>query len=226
MVPWVEVGRAPIRGAGEIVLARRGDEFVIRAGGGELMNSRLHASEDALATLGCEALVSRRAPRVLVAGLGMGFTLRSALDVLPSDAKVTVVELVPAVVEWNRGPLAHLSNEALKDPRVEIETRDVAKVIKKYEAHFDAILMDVDNGPAALTAPSNLALYGSEGLAAARRALVKTGVYCVWSAADDPKFTTRLGRAGLHARTVRVPARVGGPKKHVVWIASVSGRKD
>ncbi|MFO0679500.1 MAG: hypothetical protein U0169_23440 [Polyangiaceae bacterium] len=225
MIPWVEIGRttvgAPRGGDGgdTLVLARRGDEFALRlARGGELMNSRAHASEDALATSTCTA-IPRRDPHVLVGGLGMGFTLRAALDVLPKSARVTVVELAPEVVAWNRGELGDAAGRPLEDPRVQVVVGDVAPVVARSRGAFDAIAMDVDNGPMALTAPANKRLYGPRGLDTFREALREGGTLGVWSASDDTAFTARIERAGFDVRIERVPARPGGPKKHVLWIA-------
>jgi spermidine synthase len=218
VLPWIELGRAAVP-EGELVLSRRGDEYAIRLRGAELMNSRMHHSEERLATLGCEGLREKAGARVLIGGLGMGFTTRAALDVLPADAKVTVAELVPAVVEWNRGPLAPLAGHPLDDPRVEVVIEDVRMVIGEADEELDAILLDVDNGPDAFTAPSNAALYGVAGLKRARRALVSGGVLGVWSVEDDRAFTGRLTGVGFAVEQHRVPARPGSGVRHVLWIA-------
>ncbi len=219
MIPWEELERAPVPGGGELTLLRRGDEFSIRAGTQELMNSRTHGSEEALAELGCAGLPRVRDAFVLVGGLGMGFTVRACLDRLGPGARVEVAELVPAVVRWNRGPLAHLAGRPLEDARVRVFEDDVGEVIRAAREVYDAILMDVDNGPAALTSEANARLYGAGGLAAAARALAPGGTYALWSPADDRRFTERLRRAGFEVRTERVPARRGGGARHVLWLA-------
>jgi spermidine synthase len=202
-----------------LALTRRDDEYMILASGKPLMTSRMHGSEDTLATLGCRDLPPR-APRVLIGGLGMGFTLRSALDLLPADALVVVAELVPAVVEWNRGPLGPLAGHPLDDPRVRIDMRDVGDVIRSSTAVFDAILLDVDNGPDAFTLAGNASLYGDAGIAAARRALKPGGALAVWATEEDKRFVQRLGRAGFAAATERVRARAGrGRSRHVIFVA-------
>jgi len=231
VIPWEELDRVLVPGGGELTLLRRGDEFSIRAGTQELMNSRMHGSEEALAERGCAGLVRdsgvetpvRGAPvrgvRVLIGGLGMGFTVRACLDRLGAAARVEVAELVPAVVRWNRGPLAHLAGRPLDDARVRVLEEDVGEVIRAARATYDAILMDVDNGPAALASAANARLYTAAGLAFAARALVPGGTYALWSPVDDRRFTERLRRAGLAVTTERVPARPGGGGRHVLWVA-------
>jgi spermidine synthase len=217
VVPWRELGRAKV-GGDELVLARRGDEYAIRLRGAELMNSRSHASEEALARLACTGLARTRDARVLIGGLGMGFTARAALDALAPDARITIVELVPEVVAWNRDHLAALARRPLEDPRIDVRVGDVAATIGEAHDAWHAILLDVDNGPDAFTAPANAALYGLKGLIAARRALVKDGALGVWSVEDDKKFTDRLRGAGLDVERHRVPARPNSNVKHVIWI--------
>lgn len=219
MIPWQELERASVPGGGELTLLRRGDEFSIRAGTQELMNSRMHGSEEALAARGCAGLERVPRARVLVGGLGMGFTLRACLDRLGLDARVDVAELVPAVVRWNRGPLAPLAAHPLDDPRVQLHEGDVGELIRAAREAWGAILLDVDNGPAALAAGSNARLYGPSGLADAARALAPGGVYALWSPVDDRRFTERLRRAGFTVRTERVPARPGGGARHTLWLA-------
>jgi spermidine synthase len=221
VVPWKQLGRAVLPD-GELVLAQRGDEFVLRHRGAELMNSRMHQSEEALATLGCAGL--RANAHVLIGGLGMGFTTRAALAALGPDARITIAELVPEVVEWNRGPLAHLAGRPLDDPRVEVRVADVAAVIGSQRAALDAILLDVDNGPDAFTAPGNAALYGVRGLERARAALRPGGCLGVWSVEDDRRFTGGLHHAGFTVEKHRVPPRPNSNARHVVWIARSPGR--
>jgi len=179
------------------------------------MNSRSHRSEELLATLACAGLPT--SARVLIGGLGMGFTARAALDTVPSDANIVIAELVPEVVAWNRGPLAHLAAHPLDDPRVSVRIVDVAEVMSEQTHH--AILLDVDNGPNAFTAPNNAKLYGVRGLERARRALVPGGTLAVWSVADDKGFTGRLRAVGFSIETHRVPPRPNSGARHVVWIA-------
>lgn len=197
------------------MLSRRGDEYVLRMRGAELMNSRSHRSEELLATLGCAGLPPRA--RVLIGGLGMGFTTRAALEAIPTDATIVVAELVSEVVAWNRGPLAHLAAHPLDDARVTVRIADVAEVMS--EGTYHAILLDVDNGPDAFTSPSNSKLYGVRGLERARRALVPGGTFGVWSVADDKGFTGRLRAVGFTVETHRVPPRPNSGARHVVWIA-------
>ena len=200
-------------------LTKRDEEYVVLLNGKTLMSSRMHGSEEALATAGCQHLRAADRPRVLVGGLGMGFTLRAALDMLPADAVVTVAELVPAVVEWNRGPLSPLAGHPLKDRRVRIDLNDVGFTLRANPGRFDAVLLDVDNGPRAFTTEANQGLYDNAGVAAAYAALRDEGVLAVWSAWEDRKFEQRLRHHGFVARTERVRARLkkGGPR-HTVFL--------
>jgi spermidine synthase len=200
-------------------LTRQGTEYVILASGKPLMSSRMHGSEEALASFGCATARTRDQPCVLVGGLGMGFTLRATLDVLPPDATVVVAELVPAVVEWNRGPLGPLAGHPLKDQRVRVEIGDVAATLAASARRFDAVLLDVDNGPAAFTATLNTRLYDDRGLAAARRALKDGGVLAVWSAWEDRRFEQRLRYGGFTVQVERVRGRLkkGGPR-HTIFV--------
>lgn len=183
------------------------------------MNSRMHQSEDQLATRGCAGFAARSGVRVLIGGLGMGFTARAALDVLAPDARVVIAELLPEVIEWNRGVLAHLAGNPLADPRVEVVKGDVGAVIGRSRGAFNAILLDVDNGPDAFTAPGNASLYSVGGLERARRALAPAGRFGVWSVADDRAFTGRLRGRGFDVDIHKVPPRAGSGANHVVWIA-------
>ncbi|WP_027483169.1 hypothetical protein [Deinococcus pimensis] len=220
MIPWTVLGTAPIPGGeGELRLARRGAEFSISLSGrGELMNSRVHSSEDALAELAVAELHAP-SPRVLVGGLGMGFTLAAALRVLPPGASVTVAELVPAVVDWNEGALGECAGWPVRDPRAVVRVADVADVIAGSAGAFDAVLLDVDNGPEGLTHRDNDRLYSRAGLAAARRALRPGGVLAVWSAHPSPAFTSRLRSVGFDVRAVDTRARQGRGSRHVIWLA-------
>ena len=203
----------------DMKLTRRANEYIILANGKSLMSSRMHGSEEALATLACRRLRTLEQPCVLVGGLGMGFTLRATLDVLPPDAMVIVAELVPAVVEWNRGPLGPLAGQPLKDRRVRVDVGDVAVTLSSGPGRFDAVLLDVDNSPAAFTSSDNARLYDDRGLAAARAALKIGGVLAVWSARDDRKFEQRLRYGGFTVEVERVRARLkkGGPR-HTIFL--------
>jgi spermidine synthase len=220
MIRWVHLDTATAPGGGELRLMQRGTEYSIMSGAIELMNSRLSGSEQALATLVCARLQDRPAPHVLIGGLGMGFTLRAALEHLGPKARVTVGELVPAVIAWARGPMAHLSGACLEDPRLTIREGDVAAVIGCAEGAFDAILLDVDNGPEGLSRPDNDRLYDAQGLAAARRALKPGGILAVWSSAPDRDFTRRLAKAGF--KVEEVPVRASGKRgaRHLIWLAT------
>jgi spermidine synthase len=200
-------------------LARRDNEYIIFANGKSLMSSRMHGSEEALATLACHRVRSLEHPCVLIGGLGMGFTLRATLDLLPPDAMVVVAEMVPAVVEWNRGPLGPLAGHPLKDKRVRIEMGDVAVTLRSGPGKFDAVLLDVDNGPTAFTASDNAWLYDDRGIAAARTALKMDGVLAVWSARDDRKFEKRLryGKFAVQVERVRGRMKKGGPH-HTIFL--------
>jgi spermidine synthase len=218
MKPWEVLARAPAPEGGEFVLHHRDGEFVIRVRGQELMSSRVHGSEEAMARLASKALGDIAAPRVLIGGLGLGYTLRATLDVLHADARVVVAELAEAIVEWNRGPLAHLAGRPLEDPRVQVEVGDVRRVMRSG-APWHAILLDVDNGPAALTRASNASLYDSSGLTAAHAALAPGGVLVVWSAGPDDRFTARLVQAGFLAETHPVRAGKGRGTRHTLFVA-------
>ena len=200
-------------------LYQRATEFSIKAGNAELMNSRAHGSEDALAELGCAGLAERCAARVLVGGLGMGYTLAAALRQLGPDAELVVAELVPAVVRWNRGPLAHLAGHPLSDARVKVYEQDVGKLLRAERVGFDAILLDVDNGPEGLTRKANDWLYGFEGLDAAYAALRPAGVLSVWSAGPDSAFAQLLRKVGFAVNEARVRAHGGRGARHVIWTA-------
>lgn len=221
MLPWIELDRAAIPGDGtELRLKQRGQEFSIMLGANELMNSRLSGSEEALATLSWERITGRKNSHMLIGGLGMGFTLRAALGVLPQDARVTVAELVPAVVDWARGPMVELHKGTLDDPRVDIHVGDVGALIQSHKAVYDAILLDVDNGPDGLSRPSNDGLYSPSGLQFARAALRPKGVLAIWSSAPDAAFTRRLRQAGFATEEVSVRANgKRGGARHMLWMA-------
>ena len=220
MKPWELLGEAEAPDGTAMALTRRSGEYVILAGGESLMSSRMHGSEEALATLGCRAARTLDEPIVLIGGLGMGFTLRAALNVLPSRATVIVAELVPAVVDWNRGPLGPLAYHPLEDPRVRVDLGDVVLTLRAAPDGFDAVLLDVDNGPAPFTSDANIGLYDDRGIAAIARALRPGGVLAVWSARDDRKFEQRLRYGGFRVTAERVRGRLrkGGPV-HVIFVA-------
>jgi len=227
VIPWVLLDSAPVPGgSSELRLLRRGAEFSIRLGRDELMNSRLSGSEEALATMACERIRSRKAPRLLIGGLGMGFTLRAALSSLGADARVTVAELVPAVVKWARGPMIEVFGDSLADPRVRIHEGDVGQLIRSGPAAFDAILLDVNNGPEGLTRDANDVLYDLQGLTAARTALRPGGVLAVWAVRPDLKFSRRLRKAGFDVDEIKVRAnKARGGTKHTIWIATRDSRQ-
>ncbi len=218
MIPWELLDRAPVPGsASELRLQRRGTEYSITVDGHELMNSGLHGSEDALAEEALTRRAETRNPRVLIGGLGMGYTLAAALARLGHEAQVTVAELVPAVVTWNRGPLAHLAGNPLADPRVTVAEGDVA--LQFTPATWDAILLDVDNGPGALTHPDNEKLYGAPGLRKLYAALRPGGILGVWSVAVDDAFDRRLRALPWSVEQLHPRARKTRGGRHTVWIA-------
>jgi spermidine synthase len=226
-VKTLELLGQTVSGDGTVVkLMRRSDEYIILANGKPLMSSRMHGSEEVLATLACQRARMLEKPNVLVGGLGMGFTLRATLDVLPPGAKVVVSELVSEVVEWNRGPLGQLAEDPLKDPRVQVEIDDVAMTLSSRPGYFDAVLLDVDNGPAAFTSSSNNAgLYDDRGIAVAFAALKLDGMLAVWSAREDRKFEQRMrhGRFDVKVQSVRGRLKNGGPK-HTIFLGHKSSK--
>ncbi len=227
VVPWEVLGEATAPDGTLLSLTRRGHEYVILAKGKSLMSNRMHGSEEALATLGLKALPSSAkategTPRVLVGGLGMGYTLRATLNHLPASAIVDVAELMPAIVAWNRGPLGPLAEHPLHDPRARVIVGDVATTLRANRAAFDAILLDVDNGPAAFTTDFNGGLYDNAGVAHAKAALKPGGTLAVWSAWDDRKFEQRLRYAGFAVSVEHVRARLkqGGPY-HTIFLGTL-----
>ena len=228
MIPWQQLGAAQVPGADiELRLMRRGAEFSMKLGQNELMNSRLSGSEEALATLSCKKIEAVKRPHLLIGGLGMGFTLRAALAVLGREARITVAELVPAVIAWAHGPMADLFGDSLTDPRATIREADVVDVIKSSPAAFDAILLDVDNGPEALIRKANDALYDVSGLQAIQRALRPGGILAVWSSGPNIAFTKRLRAADFDDNEVGVRAttkRSGA--HHLIWFATKSGARN
>jgi len=221
MIPWELLDSASVPGAGgELRLYRRGDEYSIRVSDqGELMNSRMHGSEDALAEMTCTRLTDVTRPRILIGGLGMGFTLAAALQHAPADARIIVAELVPAIVHWNLGPMGEESEYPLRDERVSVREGDVALILQTESDAYDAILLDVDNGPEGFTRPENDWLYDVDGLVAAYSALRTNGVLAVWSAGSAPDFMQRLNKIGFDVEEVRVRAHAGKGARHVIWFA-------
>lgn len=220
MIPWEFIDSAPVPGSDrELRLYRRGGEFSIRLPDCELMNSRMHGSEESLAELVCERLARLEAPRMLIGGLGMGFTVMAALQNLNGAAQLVVAELVPKVVAWNRDQLAELAGNPLADPRVTVREADVCLVIMEEKRAWDAILLDVDNGPDGLTSGENDRLYGPTGLTAAFCALRPGGLLAVWSVAAAPAFTKRLRQTGFVVEEVTVRARGKRGGRHVIWLA-------
>lgn len=215
---------ANIPGGDELKLFRRelkgGDEFSIMLGRIELMNSRVSGSEEALATLTCKQIKAKN-PRILIGGYGMGFTLRAALGVLPNQAHVEVAELIPAIVDWARGPMAEVSGDCLEDTRVKISIEDVSKIIAAADREYDAILLDVDNGPDGLTKGDNEQLYGMTGLGTAKSALRAGGILAIWSSGPDAAFGKRLQKSGFAVDEKTVSARANGKgAKHTIWLAT------
>jgi spermidine synthase len=226
--PFQLLGEAHSPDGTVIQLTRRDDEYVILAAGRHLMSSRMHASEESLAALGCRRAAALKQPAILIGGLGMGYTLRAALDLLPATATIVVAELIPAIVEWNRGPLAPLAKNPLADPRVRIEIKDVAAILHTRAAHlpqkFDAILLDVDNSPAAFTDSANAALYSAQGIAAAHASLNPAGTLAVWSAEarEDRPFADRLRSANFAVQTEHTRAHANKGPRHTIYLAQKS----
>lgn len=226
MISWEQLDAARLPGGGELRLKRRGTEFSIMLGSNELMNSRLSGSEEALATLAAARIAGRVTPRLLIGGLGMGFTLRAALAALGMEARIEVAELVPEVIAWARGPMSEIFAGCLDDPRVAVREDDVAAMINAARADFDAILLDVDNGPEGLTVATNDRLYDHGGLAAIRRALKPGGVLGVWSQGPDGRFSRRLRDSGFVVEEMKSRAGRGRGARHVIWLATNGAARD
>jgi spermidine synthase len=222
VIRWEEIDRADVPGGeGEVILRKRGTEFSIRTDTTELMNSRLHGSEDALAELTCNRIARKKQHRILIGGLGMGYTLAAALQYSEADSLVTVVELIPAVVRWNREHLGHLAGNPLDDGRVSVLEEDVAASVSSKKSTWDAILLDVDNGPDGLTRQANDRIYGMGGLQKAFRALRPGGILSIWSSGADEHFTRRLKQCQFQTETVAVRARKSGKgSRHTIWLAA------
>lgn len=220
MIPRELLGTAQIPGGGELRLFRHNRDFMILLDRNELMSSRMAGSEEALATMSCARIAQCKTPHMLIGGYGMGFTLRAALAALPADAVVTIAELVPEIIAWARGPMQQLAAGCLDDRRVRLLQGDVTEAIRSSRGGYDAILLDVDNGPDGLVRDANDLLYGEQGLRAAKAALRPGGVLAVWSAAKDDAFARRLKRAGFAVEEVEVRARANGKgAKHIIWFA-------
>jgi spermidine synthase len=219
MLPWIELGRAKVPGGGEFRLMQRGQEFTIFAGTVGLMSSRQSGSEEAMARIAAERVGGRPRARVLIGGLGMGFTLRATLAGFRPDAEIIVAELVPEIAgDWARGPLAEVHGPSLDDPRISLHIGDVGAAMAGDR--FDAILLDVDNGPEGLSRPGNDALYSHGGIATAKAALKPGGLLAVWSVAPDPHFTRRLQQSGMQVEELKARAHGGRGARHVIWVAT------
>jgi spermidine synthase len=218
---WTQLGEAPIPGSKRSLSLYRGkDDFFIRiSGGGELMSTRKHGSEDALGALPCERLRHPDTARVLIGGLGMGFTLAAVLKAVGSRARVTVAELIPEVVDWNRGPLGERSGRPLDDPRTRVHVGDVVKLLRRKRASYDMIALDVDNGPEGMTTSGNDWLYSESGIATAQDALKPGGILAYWSAGPDQAFHDRLRRCGFLVEEVVVHAHGNKGARHTIWLA-------
>ena len=224
MISRQHLATAFVPGGEELRLYSHDRDFMILLRRDELMSTRMRGSEEALAVQTIARLGERKAPRLLIGGYGMGFTLRAALAALDDKAHVTVAELVPEIVEWARGPMAELTAGCLDDPRVSLVLQDVADAIGAVTASWDAILLDVDNGPDGLVRAANDRIYSPAGLAAAKRALRPGGVLAVWSAAPDAGFTRRLRSAKFAVEEVSISARANGKgPRHVIWFARKAG---
>lgn len=221
MIPWEHLDTTPVPDGGSMQLWRRGDEYVLRVDGKDLMSSRVFGSEEALAEIPISRLQDPSSARILIGGLGMGFTAQAALQHTGNNAQIVIAEVVPGVVAWNRGPLAHLAGHPLDDPRTTVFEGDVRELIEAPTTGFDAILLDVDNGPDGLTRSANAWLYDAHGLNRTLSALRSGGFLAVWSAFEDPQFTKRLKNAGFRVEVVPVRARGKTRKgaRHTVWLA-------
>ena len=221
MIPRELIGEAEVPGGAPLRLFRRGSDFMIVLERNELMSTRMHGSEVALGTMACDRLAGHKSPHLLIGGYGMGYTLRAVLGQLGPTARVTVVELVPGIIAWARGPMAAVTAGCLDDPRVTVTVGDVGASMAHSTAQYDAILLDVDNGPDGLTRAANDGLYSPQGLANAKQALRPAGILAVWSAAPDTAFGRQLERGGFSVETVKVRAReTGKGATHIIWFAT------
>lgn len=226
MIPWQTLDRAEVPGGGELTLVRRGEEYAIRMNGAELMASRAHSSEEKMAVLAAEALGSKVArPRVFIGGLGLGYTLRATLDAFPKGVDVVVAELVPQVVTWVKGPLAHLAGDTLKDKRVTVVTDDAVEVMRRSKGRFDALLVDIDNAPTTLVRAKNAQLYSERGVDTAKNALTPNGVLVVWSGGPDARFLSRMKHAGFTTREERVSEHGRGGRAYTLFVGQLNAPK-
>ena len=222
MKPLIKLATAKIpNNGGELTLSQREEEFSIRLSGvrGELMNSRVFNSEQELSKLGCAHIKNTENAQVLVGGLGMGYTLAAALECVTVSSKVTVAELIPEVVEWNQGPLGECAGRPLDDPRSQVRLGDIAELIKQQQPEFDAILLDVDNGPEGITHTNNNWLYSTAGLEALYNSLRPEGMLAVWSAGPDSMFVIQLKKAGFQVTVQTVRSRPGKGSRHTIFLA-------
>ncbi|NQW22093.1 MAG: hypothetical protein HQ475_01460 [SAR202 cluster bacterium] len=223
MIPWKLLGKAETsKNGSELRLYQRDTEFSIKADNQELMNSQVHGSEEVLAKLACEKISDRPEARVLIGGLGLGYTLRAALNELKADAEVIVAEIVPDVLQWNREFLGHLADHPLDDDRVTVQLTDVAQMIRAGRGRYNAIMLDVDNGPQAMMSEGNDWIYGDNGLESSFAALRPKGVLSIWSTDPDAAFTKRLRKTGFKVDEVKARARGGrkGGGHYFVWVAT------
>jgi len=221
MKPIIKLGTTSTPDGGEMILYQHDHDFSIKINGQGLMNSRQHESEMELARLGCAHLSGHTAPRVLIGGLGMGYTLRQTLDLLGSDATVVVSELLPAVVEWNREFMGKLNGQPLEDKRTEVITGDIYQLLSKSTDKFDAILLDIDNGPSAITDSGNQRLYSPAGIQTCRHALREQGCLAIWSVEPSKAFEKLLMSCGFHVRRYKLKAyRESNKNSLCVWVAS------
>ncbi len=222
MIPWTHLDTVQIpNNGGELKLSQRGDEFSIKLSGkrGELMNSRVFNSEKVLSQLGCAHIKPHHDAHILVGGLGMGYTLSAALKAVNADSVVTVAELIPEVVKWNEGPLGHCAGKPLQDPRTKVHIGDVKELLTSRQPRFDAILLDVDNGPKGLTHSDNDWIYSEDGLKDIYDTLNPNGMLAIWSAGPDYLFSVRLKKIGFRVDTRDVQARPGKGSKHTIFLA-------
>jgi spermidine synthase len=226
MIPWKVLDAAKVPGGDTVLrLKQRGAEFVIMLGDNQLMSNRLSATEQALATMACDGLRTAKEPKILIGGLGMGFTLRAALKIMGPKARIEVAELVPEVVKWARGPMTEIFEGSLDDPRTKIHVKDVGELIRAARLEYDAILLDVDNGPEGLSRVANDALYDDKGLRAAHAALKPGGVLAIWSSAPHAEFAARLRKTRFAVKEIAVRAK--GPRggaQHLIWTATRAKR--
>ena len=214
------LGSARTPNGTELVLYRHDGAYLIRADGVELMSTRRHLSEVRLAEVACTPVRDRPNARVLIGGLGLGFTLRATLPIMRADAEVVVAELVPEVIAWNADPAYELSADAMRDPRVRVLQADVVDVLRSEPAAFDAIMLDTDNGPSGMLMSESVRLYAAHGVSDTVRALRPGGTIAYWSVGDDPRFAGALRHAGLAVETLRVRAHDTAGPMHTIYVAT------